>query len=45
MNKITKAFKTAFPFTLPILAAFLFLGSAYGFYAVSKGFHPSGPLL
>lgn len=45
MNKIIKAFKTAFPFTLPILAAFLFLGSAYGFYAVSKGFPPSVPIL
>lgn len=45
MNKITKAFKTAFPFTLPILAAFLFLGSAYGFYTVSKGFPPIVPIL
>lgn len=45
MNKQLTAFKAAFPFTLPILAAFLFLGSAYGFYAVSKGFPPSVPIL
>ncbi|MDO4178946.1 MAG: AzlC family ABC transporter permease [Phascolarctobacterium sp.] len=45
MNKILHAFKAAFPFTLPICAAFLFLGSAYGFYVVSKGFPPIVPIL
>ena len=34
----TKALKAAFPYTLPILAGFLFLGIAYGIYMQSKGF-------
>lgn len=38
MNKILTAFKYAFPLTLPICAAFLFLGISYGFYICSKGF-------
>lgn len=38
MNKYVKAFKAAFPLTLPICAAFLFLGLSYGFYICSKGF-------
>lgn len=33
-----KAFKAAFPYTLPICAAFLFLGLSYGFFMSSKGF-------
>lgn len=33
-----KALKAAFPFTLPILAGFLFLGMTYGIYMNSLGF-------
>ena len=32
------ALKAAFPYTLPIMAGFLFLGFAYGIYMNSKGF-------
>ena len=42
-NKYTQAFKAAFPLTLPICAAFLFLGISYGFYIGSKGFSPWYP--
>lgn len=38
MNKYVAAFKAAFPLTLPICAAFLFLGLSYVFYMCSKGF-------
>lgn len=38
MNKYATAFKAAFPVTLPICAAFLFLGASYGFLMASKGF-------
>lgn len=34
----TKAFKAAFPHTLPIFAGFWFLGIAYGIYMHSEGF-------
>lgn len=37
-NKYGTAFKAAFPVTLPICAAFLFLGASYGFLMASKGF-------
>ena len=33
-----KAFKAAFPHTVPILAGFLFLGAAYGIYMNVSGF-------
>ena len=33
-----KAFKTAFPYTLPTLTGFLFLGAAYGIYMNVNGF-------
>lgn len=33
-----KAAKAAFPYTIPILAGFLFLGIAYGVYMNSLGF-------
>ena len=42
-NKYSKALKVAFPLTLPICAAFLFLGISYGFYICSKGFSPWYP--
>ena len=34
----TKAFKAAFPHTIPIMTGFLFLGISYGIYAASEGF-------
>ena len=38
MRAKQKAFRAAFPLTLPILAGFLFLGCSYGVLMVSKGF-------
>ncbi|MDY4920618.1 MAG: AzlC family ABC transporter permease [Phascolarctobacterium sp.] len=43
MKKYKEAFKFAFPLTIPICAAFLFLGLSYGFYICSKGFSPWYP--
>ena len=43
MDKYKKAFLAAFPLTLPICAAFLFLGFSYGFFICSKGFSPWYP--
>mgnify|MGYP002799952563 CR=1 FL=1 len=37
-NMKSKAFKAAFPYTLPICIGFLFLGMSYGFLMRSKGF-------
>lgn len=37
-NKILSALKAAFPHTIPILAGFLFLGTAYGIYMNISGF-------
>ncbi|MFG6147602.1 AzlC family ABC transporter permease [Halobacillus sp. B23F22_1] len=34
------AFKAAFPKTLPILTGFMFVGTAYGIFMQSLGFHP-----
>ncbi len=38
MDKHVKAFKAAFPHTLPVLAGFLFLGVAYGVLMSANGF-------
>ena len=43
VDKYKKAFLAAFPLTLPICAAFLFLGVSYGFFICSKGFSPWYP--
>lgn len=40
-----KAFKTAFPYTIPICVAFLFIGMSYGFLMRSKGFSFVYPML
>lgn len=40
-----KALKTAFPYTLPILAGFLFLGLAYGIYMNASGFSFVYPMI
>ena len=45
MNKIFKAFKYAFPYTIPILFGFLFLGLSYGFLMNSMGFPAYYPLI
>ena len=38
MRHVNRAFRAAFPHTLPILAGFLFLGFAYGLLMRTKGF-------
>ncbi|MCI5795965.1 MAG: AzlC family ABC transporter permease [Ruminococcus sp.] len=40
LEKHKKALRAAFPVTLPILAGFLFLGTAYGILMVTSGFSP-----
>ncbi|WP_349948613.1 AzlC family ABC transporter permease [Lacrimispora sp. BS-2] len=42
---IGKAFKTAFPMTIPIMAGFLFLGLAYGIYMNVSGFNFIYPMI
>lgn len=43
MNTKRRALKAAFPYTLPILAGFAFLGLAYGILMHSKASPFSGP--
>jgi len=45
MQKYITALKAAFPLTLPICAAYLFLGISFGIYFCSKGFSPIYPTL
>lgn len=40
-----RAFSAAFPYTIPILAGFLFLGISYGLYATAAGFDFWYPIL
>ena len=40
-----KAFLASFPYTIPILTGFLFLGIAYGIYMNVSGFSPIYPIL
>lgn len=44
-QQILTAFRTAFPYTVPIFAGFLFLGIAYGIYMNSLGFSAIYPIL
>ena len=44
-NKIAKAFYTAFPYTVPICAGFVFLGIAYGIYMNTSGFNAAYPIV
>lgn len=44
-NKIRQAFIVAFPYTVPILAGFVFLGIAYGIYMNASGFPAIYPIL
>lgn len=41
----TKALKAAFPYTVPIMTGFLFLGTAYGIYMNTEGFSPIYPMI
>jgi len=47
MNRQTlhAAFRAAFPYTIPIMAGFLFLGTAYGVYMNVSGFPAIYPIL
>ena len=45
MSKYRKAFKTAFPYTIPIFAGFWFLGLTYGIYMNVSGFSFWYPML
>ncbi|MCI5567743.1 MAG: AzlC family ABC transporter permease [Veillonellaceae bacterium] len=42
-HRILKAFRAAFPLTVPIFAGFCFLGMAYGIYMNAAGFSPWYP--
>ncbi|MBO1514996.1 azaleucine resistance protein AzlC [Metabacillus bambusae] len=44
-NQIWIAFRSAFPYTVPILAGFVFLGIAYGIFMNSLGFGAIYPIL
>ena len=44
-NKLKKAFKTAFPYTVPIMAGYFFFGLTYGIYAKASGFSLLYPIL
>lgn len=44
-NKLGKAFRCAFPYTLPIFAGFWFLGITYGIYMRVSGFSYWYPML
>lgn len=44
-SKIKSAFFAAFPYTIPIFAGFLFLGTAYGIYVNAQGFPAIYPIL
>ena len=44
-NAVRKAFLTALPHTIPILAGFLFLGMTYGIYMNISGFHFVYPMM
>lgn len=42
---VKDALYAAFPYTVPIMTAFIFLGMAYGFYAVAAGFSWYYPII
>lgn len=44
-NKNIRAFKAAFPYTIPIMVGFLFLGTTYGIYMNVSGFSFVYPML
>ncbi len=44
-NRIFPAFKAAFPFTLPVMTGYVFLGISYGIYMNVSGFSFLYPML
>lgn len=44
-KQIMLAFRTAFPYTIPIFAGFVFLGAAYGIFMNSLGFSAIYPII
>lgn len=44
-RQIMLAFRTAFPYTIPIFAGFVFLGAAYGIFMNSLGFSAIYPII
>lgn len=40
-----RAFKAAFPYTIPIFAGYWFIGLTYGIYATTSGFSPIYPII
>jgi len=44
-NKLTRALYAAFPYTIPILTGFVFLGIAFGYYMNTAGFGPVYPIV
>jgi 4-azaleucine resistance transporter AzlC len=44
-NRLTRALYAAFPYTIPILAGFVFLGIAFGYYMNTAGFGPIYPIV
>lgn len=44
-KKLSAAFRAAFPYTVPIMTGFLFLGTAYGVYMNVSGFPANYPIL
>lgn len=44
-NRIFPAFKAAFPFTLPVMTGYVFLGISYGIYMNISGFSFLYPML
>ncbi len=44
-GRIKRALYAAFPYTIPILTGFEFLGIAYGYYMISEGFSPLYPIM
>ena len=43
-NHRLRALYAAFPYTIPILTGFVFLGIAFGYYMTTAGFHPVFPI-
>ena len=44
-NKVTRALYSAFPYTIPILTGFVFLGIAFGYYMNTEGFGAVYPII
>ncbi len=40
-----RALRAAFPYTIPIMTGFVFLGIAYGYYMTAEGFHALYPII